>query len=55
MLHFVPRKHVEKMEEYCVSMFGSNPKLTVMPPLDEGDPPELETSKFLDQDGIRKH
>ena len=36
-------------------MFGSNPKLTVMSKLEKGDYPELDTSKYLDQDGIQKY
>ena len=54
-LHFAPRKYIEKMEECYLSMFGSKPKQIYMSPLEKGDHPELDISKYLDQDGIQKH
>ena len=47
-------KHIEKMEEWYCSMFGLKSKLTFMLPLEKGDRPELDASKYLDQDGIQK-
>ena len=48
-MHFSPKEHIEKMEECYCSMFGSKPKLTFMSPLEKGDHPELDNSKYLDQ------
>ena len=36
-------------------MFGSNPKLNVVSLLEKVDNPELDTSKYLDQDVIQNH
>ena len=47
-LHFVPRKHVEKMEECYHSMIGSTPKQTCISPLEKGFHPELDASNYLD-------
>ena len=47
-------KFIKKMEELHCIMFGSNPKLTFMSPLDKGDHPELDASKYLDQTVIQK-
>ena len=41
-MHFAPRENIENMEECCCSMFGSNPKLTFVPPLEEDDHPALD-------------
>ena len=54
-LHTPPRKRIEKIEECYYSMFGSKSKLTLMSPLDKSDYPELDASKYLDQDEIQKH
>ena len=54
-LYFVPRKYVEKMEACCHSMFGSKPKKICILPLEKGHHPELDNSKYLDQDGMQKH
>ena len=51
-LHFAPRKCIEKMEEYYLSVFGSKPKQIYMLQLEKGCHPELDTSKYLNQDGI---
>ena len=32
---YFARKHIEKMEEFYCSMFGSKPKLTFMTPLEK--------------------
>ena len=47
-LYFLPRKCIEKLEECYFNMFGSNPKITIMLPLEKGDHLELNTSKCLD-------
>ena len=40
-LHFAHRKHIDKMDDCYFNVFGSNPKLSVMSPLEKGDHPEL--------------
>ena len=54
-LHFAPRKCNEKIEECYHSMFGSNPKQTCVSPFEKGDHPELDTSHYLDQEGVHKY
>jgi hypothetical protein len=54
-LHFAPRKRIEKTEECYQSMFGSKLKQVYMSPLEKGDHPELDFSKYPDQDEIQKH
>ena len=39
---------------YC-NIFGTKPKLSFSSPLEKGDHPELDTSKFLYSDGIQKY
>lgn len=34
-LHFTPRKHIEKMKECYLNMFGCKPKLNCMAPLEK--------------------
>ena len=51
-IHFAPRKHIEKMMDCHVSMFGSTPKINFITPLEKDDHPELDTSEYLDQDGV---
>ena len=55
ILCFAPRKYVEKMADSCYNMFGHKPKLIYMSPLEKGDHPELDTSEYLDEDGIQTH
>ena len=52
-MHFNSRKHVEKIDECYHIMFGSEPKKIHMLPLEKGDHPELDASKYLCQDGIK--
>ena len=47
-LYFAPRKHIKKMIDSHLNMFGSKPKLNVMSPLEKGDHPELDISECLD-------
>ena len=54
-LHFTPRKCVENIEECYCSMLGSKQKQLYILPLEKGNHPELDASKFLDQDTIQKH
>jgi hypothetical protein len=43
MLHFGPRKYIEKVTEQYEWMFGYKPK-EYTSPLEKGDHPEIETS-----------
>ena len=54
ILCFVPRKHIEKMEDSCMHVFGEKPKQVYASPLEKGDHPELDTAEHLDEDGIEK-
>ena len=54
-LYFAPRKYIDKMIGFDVSIFGSKHKLNIMIALKKGDHPELETSEHLDQDGVQKY
>ena len=37
------------------TMFGHKPSNKIHSPLEKGDHPELDTSEFLNQDGIQKY
>jgi hypothetical protein len=47
-----PAKYVEKMLDNYKKFFGENPKQNASSPLLQGDHPELDTSDFLDSEGI---
>ncbi len=47
-------KYLDKIFENYARMFGTQPK-TYTSPLERGDHPELDTSKELDSDGIKKY
>ena len=51
-LCFAPRKYAEKMISIFEATFGHKPNTKVHLPLEKGDYPELDTSEFLDTDGI---
>ena len=55
VLCFAPRKYIEKMINIFETTFGHKPSNKVHSPLEKGDHPELDTSEFLDQDGIQKY
>ena len=50
-----PRKYIERMCMQYEALFGCKPKSTMKSPLAEGDHPEMDTSDFLDDDGIQKY
>ena len=50
-----PRKYIEKMCTEYERLFGEAPKRVVTSPLEKNDHPELDTSDFLDDDGIRRY
>ena len=47
-----PAKYIEKMMDTYKKYFGEYPKQKVSSPLERGDHPELDTSEFLDSEGI---
>ena len=50
-----PSKYIIRMIDNYERMFGSKPKTTYSSPLEKGDHPELDTSKELDDDSIKKY
>ena len=54
-LCYSPKKYLERMESSYKSMFGSKPKTNVSSPLENGDHPELDTTNFLDNEGMQKY
>ena len=48
-----PKKYIHKMIDSYVRMFGSKPR-QYSSPLENGDYPEVDDSKELDLDGIKK-
>lgn len=54
-LHFAPKKHIETMIDCYCNMFGTKPKLTFSSPFEKGNHPELDTSKYLDADGVQQY
>jgi hypothetical protein len=57
VLYMDPGKYIQKMEESYLQIFGSNDPLLpkYQSPLEEGDHPELDTSKFLCEDCTQKY
>jgi hypothetical protein len=53
VLCMAPKKYIDKMIESYVRMFGSKPR-QYSSPLENGDHPEVDDSKELDLDGIKK-
>ena len=50
-----PAKHIEKMVAAYERMFGERPEKRIRSPLEKGDHPELDTSEFLDENGIKNY
>ena len=50
-----PTKYITRMMDNYERMFGSKPKATYSSPLEKGDHPELDTSKELNDDDIKKY
>jgi len=50
-----PKKYISKMEDSFKQLFGCMPNKKFHSPLLDGDHPELDTSEFLDEDGIQKY
>jgi len=54
-LKYSPAKYIEKMIDNYKRMFGENPSTKYRSPLEPGDHPELDTSDFLDLEGIQRY
>jgi len=55
-LCFGPKKYIERMICTYEQMFGCKPKQTgCSSPLEHGDHPELDTTDFLDTEGISQY
>lgn len=52
-LCMAPHKYIDKILSNYECLFGCKPKGTSWSPLNKGDHPEIDTSDFLDADGIR--
>ena len=48
-----PLKYIEKMEASYKQLFGTMPNRKYRSPLEPNDHPELDTSEFLDKEGIQ--
>ena len=49
------KKYTEKIIANYERMYGESPKQNVTSPLEKGDHPEIDTSEFLDDNGIREY
>jgi hypothetical protein len=54
VLCMAPRKYIEKMVSGYETKFGEKPQRKISSPLEKGDHPKLDTSKFLDTTGIQR-
>jgi hypothetical protein len=50
-----PQHYIENMVESYKRMFNENPLSKANSPLDSNDHPEVDASKFLDEDGIQQY
>jgi hypothetical protein len=50
-----PQHYIEKMVESYKRMFNENPLSKANSPLDSNDHPKVDTSKFLDENGIQQY
>ena len=55
VMTLTPKKYIDRLLEGYERMFGSKPKQNVSSPLEKGDHPELDDSKELDPEDIRKY
>ena len=51
-LYMDPGKYIDRMMEAYEQHFGTKPDMKHRSPLQKGDHPELDTTPFLDEDGI---
>jgi hypothetical protein len=54
-LHISPQHYIEKMVDSYKQMLNENPLSKANSPLDSNDHPEVDISKFLDEDGIQQY
>ena len=52
-LRYIATKYIEKLIASYERMFGEKPTRRVRSPLEPGDHPELDTSEFLDPEGVQ--
>ena len=50
-----PKKYIEKMIQSYEQLYGEKPNQKFRSPLEDGDQPGLDTSEFLDEDGISQY
>ena len=55
ILAMTPQKYIEKMNLTYQHLYGEQPNKTPQSPLEENDHPELDTSEFLDEEGIQQY
>ena len=54
-LCMAPKKCIEKLIDGYHNMFREKPKTRYKSPLESGDHPEMDHSKFLGEDGVQKY
>ena len=54
-LYMDPSRYIDKMIDSYKRLLGEQPNQTVQSPLEKGDHPELDTSTFLDKDGVEMY
>jgi hypothetical protein len=52
VMTMAPKKYIQKLIDRYVRMFGEKPRMVYHSLLEEGDHPELDTSKMLDVDAL---
>jgi hypothetical protein len=50
-----PKKYIDKMMQAYEQLYGEKPSTKPHSPLQDGDHPELDTSEFLEEDGIQQY
>ena len=55
ILRMNPRKYIDKMMQTYEQLYGNKPSTTPQSPLVENDHPELDTSEFLDEEGMQQY
>ena len=54
-LAMAPKQYIDRMIDSYQRLFGESPKQSYHSPIEKGDHPELDTSEFLDQEGISQY
>jgi hypothetical protein len=55
ILCYAPGKYIDRMMIAYKQLLHEKPRLTVTPPLEKGDHPELETSELLLEEDVQKY